>query len=251
MPKISAWPGRLFFLSGALFLFSCQPKGIRPPPPEPGAQPLAKTLGDVAIQSASGFSVTYKTLLLSINSLPASSTPADYFLFSKSAAIPSLTGVRPSQKIIAPPESLSRLKSQGFTFVKDIAAGRMIQLTKEGSFLFVRAADVTGTGGGTIKSYFLEFDNGRNLLFVADGVRADDLRTFLYALRDEGKEIHMVLIPGSASADAADIIGLFQPHQAVVVDLARESRGDLSVKLKDQFFQGALIFAQSGETIPF
>lgn len=128
----------------------------------------------------------------------------------------------------------------------------MIQLSKNGSFLFVRAMDTKNPKGETVKSYLLEFDNGRNVLFVASEARVDDLRPFLYALRDEGKEVHLAFMSGHNASNTADLIGLFQPQEAVVTGLPDQgAQAEVTTRLKDQFFQGALIFAPSGETILF
>lgn len=243
----------LLFILGCCLL-GCQPKVVVPPAPVPPPAPalLEHTFGRVHVESAAGASLSYKSIELRINEISDAKTPIDYVLLQDGSRIPNLSGLRPSQKIIAPSSMVGSIKKQGFTSVKDLPTGRMIQLTKDSAFLFVLAAETKTPAGASLNSYLLEFDNGRNVLLIAPGARADDLRPFLYALRDEGKVVDLGVVPAGSTGDVAELIGLFQPQEAAVAgSISAKDKSDLAAQLRDQFFQGALIFSEPGGTIDF
>jgi hypothetical protein len=231
-----------------LFFTSCRSIPLKSTLPRDVEAPrLEKTFGEVEIQSPSQFLLRYKSIVAGIDIAP--SAPLDYLLITR-AAPDTLSSIRKDQKILAPESQVGLLKNKGFRMVKDVRPGAMIQLTKDGGFMFVRGAD-SQSGSVPVKSYFFECDNGRNILIAADGVRPDDLRPFLYALRDEGKEVHLAVVPYSKDS-TAETIGLFQPFQAVVTGSSGSAdQVDLKNQLKEQLYSGALIFPQSGGTIPF
>lgn len=234
----------------AFFLFSCQPRlNIKPTVPVE-AQPLQRTFGDVRLESKSDLLIGYKDIQISLNKIPSAAVPVDYLLFSAAVEPAKIETLRKEQKILTPAASVGPLLSLGFRFVKSLVPGRMMQFTKNNAVIFARSAQGEGGSQGT-ESYFLEFDNGRNIMFLAEGCKADDLRPFLYSLRDEGKEIHLLFSPVGPSNRLAEIIELLMPQEAVIVGVPSSDQQVLKTHLKGQFFQGILIFANAGDTIPF
>lgn len=138
--------------------------------------------------------------------------------------------------------------------------GKRAMLKKDDDFVFVTALQNRGAGANaTLNSYLLEFDNGRNLFLSGEIANPDDLREFIYNLRDDGREIYAGFFYGRAGASAASLaktIGLLQPINALVLQV-RDSGPSISNEaafrsaLKEEFFEGAFVILKSGSDIPF
>ncbi len=202
---------------------------------------MNKTFGEVKLDRDS-LAINYKDIQIGIDE---TANPYDYLILINHSAA-SLGSLRKNQKIITSTERAARLSKQGFTNVKGLKPGPMIQLTKGDGFLFVRAAD---------NGYFLEFDNGRNIFLGSSQATGDSYRPFLYSLRDEGKEIHMGFFPGTLEESIlAEIISLLQPNMAIVTGEAapdHQGLGRLQKILRDQMYEGSLFSSRKEEKFPF
>jgi hypothetical protein len=129
-------------------------------------------------------------------------------------------------------------------------------LKKDNAFLFVSGVQSKSPSGIMVNGYLLEFDNGRNILVSGEIANLDVLRPFLYGLRDEGKEIHMVFLYNGAMNEttAAEILALFQPRLGVLfsgVSGQKFSNELFQQSLKDQLFEGSVLTAKAGDVFPF
>lgn len=257
---------------------------------------LNKTFGDISFSGISTMLIQYKDISIlidpqtsaiheSIEGMKRSKTSTlamekipflDYLILTDAEPLhfggQVKSMVRSDIKIISPLDSVSTLASLGFKNVKSLEKGQKIMLKKGNNFLFVSAyPSKNPITGKTVSSYVLEFDNGRNILISGNVLSVDPLRECLYGLRDEGKEIQMAFIYSGSlpfksgnetkvqsfdEKGAADLIGLFQPTMAVVVqtDSLEEARFDKSVfsqALKDQIYDGHTAVASPSDSFPF
>ncbi len=232
-----------FILLVGSILSSCV--GLKKPPqPEPiEPRTLEHSFGNVNV-TPQGAVIEYKNMMIGMNDA-GNAGPFDYFLL-QTDVLPSLS-LPKNQKIIATPEQAARLVRQGYTNVKGLKSGPMVQFTKSNGFLFVRAFD---------HGYFLEFDNGKNILLLAEDVKPDMIRPFLYAIRDEGKEIHMGFFPMGKEQDnsLAEIISMLQPEVAVLTGgnaPDKKKTTELQKALESQMFEGSLFSSRSQDKFPF
>ena len=188
--------------------------------------------------------IQYKKISLLID--PSASTPdVDYVLLSGvddrrwSSAVQA--SLRKNVKILCSATDAPLISQNGFTQTKPFGAGQRILLKKEDGFLFASVA--------AGQSYFLEFDNGKNIFVAGDIPNADAVREFLYALRDDGRDIEIGFFKLGSTTDEttlAQIIGLLQPKNVV---LLREPGGKninldaLREQLKTEFFEGPIAVA--------
>ncbi|MCB4756542.1 MAG: hypothetical protein LHV69_05865 [Elusimicrobia bacterium] len=177
--------------------------------------------------------------------------------------------LRKNMKVLAPAGALPALLSLGYSNAKELEPGQRMLLEKNKSFLFVGAVQAPNpVSGDPVNGYLLEFDNGRNIFIGGEIVDMTVLREFLYALRDDGKEIHIAFIyaggirsVGGAleSLDeklAAEMIALFQPQLAVIVQatslsVTKTDEALLRRLLKEEIFFGQVMVPKPGDRIPF
>jgi hypothetical protein len=232
-----------------LFLSGCA-RVIAPPPSSPAALPpppaphFEKTFGSLLALPNGGLSVQYKTISLLID--PPSAPPkVDYVLLTGADVQRKcpllLSTLRKDAKILCAPAAAPVISQAGFTQTKALAAGRRVLLKKQDGFLF---ASVTAG-----QSYFLEFDNGKNIFFGGDIPSADSVRDFLYSLRDDGRDIEIGFFqigPSTDEATLAQIIGLLQPKNAVLLRAAGAKNVNMDAlreQLKTEFFEAPIAVA--------
>ncbi len=217
---------------------------VAPPVPPPPAPHFEKTFGSLQALPNAGLSIQYKKISLLID--PSAASPdVDYVLLSGaddrrwSFAVQS--GLRKNVKILCSAADAPVVSKSGFTQTKAFGRGQRILLKKEDGYLF---ASVTAG-----QSYFLEFDNGKNIFIAGEIPSADALREFLYSLRDDGRDIEIgffKLGPAVDETTLAQIIGLLQPKNVV---LLHEPGGKnvnmdtLREQLKTEFFEGPIAVA--------
>jgi hypothetical protein len=224
---------------------------VAPPPsaPVPAPTPLPtphfeKTFGSLNAFPNAGLAVQYKKISLLIDP-PSAPADTDYLLLSGTDErrwSPALqAGLRKNIKILSSPTDAARIAKSGFTQVKALGPGQRILLKKEDGFLFASAA--------AGQSYFLEFDNGKNIFIAGDVADADSLRDFLYSLRDDGRAIEIGffrLTPTTDAAALAQTIGLLQPKNVVLLRAPGAKNVDLNAlreQLKTEFFEGPIAVA--------
>lgn len=223
-----------------------------PPPPV-----FERTFGEVTFLRNASLPIQYKQMNLAVDPVPGVPDDIDYLFLTDVSPFhwdPGLRQMlRKDQKIIAPAMAVRSLKQEGFINTKSLDAGQQILLQKEGAHVMVSAIPNLNAGGGSVSSYLLEFDNGRNVFLGTEEVGLAVLRDFLYRLRDDGKEIYFAFIP--ANEDAAEIISLLQPRFAFVRPSQYGARpideAALRQQLKDQIFNGDLIVLEQSQHYPF
>lgn len=228
-----------------LLMAGCAGPGKLPSPSHPPVKEpvrLNKTYGEALIVANKLQTISYKDIKIAID---PSSFPGqtDYVLLTQSLS--DLSGFPKNQKILAPITVAPSLTQQGFANAKGLTSGRMMQLTKNGSFLFVRSA---------ANGYLLEFDNGRNIFVSGSDLDLDMTRQFLYALRDEGKEINMAFIPGTLeTSKLVEAIPLLQPEVVILTGptLDKNQLASLCHTLQEQLFEGSVFSTRSVDNFPF
>jgi len=252
---MNLWP----FLALVFVLTSCARVVAPPAPPVAPSPPSSaapaphfeKTFGSLQALPNGGLSVQYKKISLLID--PVAGAPdVDYVLLSGADARRWGSAVqadlRKNVKILCAPADAASVSQNGFAQVKALDAGSRILLKKEDGFLFVSA-----TAG---QSYFLEFDNGKNIFVGGDIPSADSVRNFLYSLRDDGRSIEIGFFkigPATDNTTLAQIIGLLQPKNAVLLREPNAKTPNLDAlreQLKDEFFEDPIAVA-GNETMPF
>lgn len=247
----------------ALAAASCGKKAVRPPPPVTEGPSLEKTFGEIRFTGAATQLISYKDIRLLVDpSFTSASLPAlDYLLLTDAEPAHFSAGaraqLRKDLKTLASPTAAPVAREAGFSQVKALSPGQRLLLKKGENFLFVTA--VGGESGRAVSGYLVEFDNGRNVLITGDRWNADPLREFVYSLRDDGKEIHvLILYSGSRGATEnvlAQIIGLIQPQTAIVTpSVAGATPADEAVlrnALTGQMYGGSLRLAPTGDTFAF
>lgn len=239
-------------LAGA-FLAGCRtaPRPPLPPPTPPVARPaLSKTFGVASNHPSGGLSVTYKDLRIAVNE-PDSALD---FLLVTAQPKQWPADLRRDIKIIAPADAADNARKSGFANAKALGPGQRLMLSKTGAFLFVSATQQRNPATGRLENgYLLEFDNGRNLYVSGAVVAVDPLREFVYGLRDDGKELHLIFVPARASEEArtAELVSLLQPEIAVVVDRGGVSRALMADALAAQIFGGSWYVAAPSDNAPF
>jgi hypothetical protein len=242
---MNLWLGFLLTLS----LFGCARVGAPPPvappvPPPPAAPHFEKTFGSIQPLPNGGLAIQYKKIALLLDP-PVAQPEVDYVLLtgadSRRWNSSVQVGLRKNVKILASSADAPIIQKQGFTQVKASGPGQRLLLKKEDGFLFVSA-----TAG---QGYFLEFDNGKNIFVAGDVSNPDALREFVYALRDDGREIEIGFFqigPGTDMAALASTIGLLQPKNAVLLREPGAKTLDLPAlheHLKTEFFENPIVVA--------
>ena len=246
-------------LAGVLSACARAPKR-EPHHPAPQRPVFDSTHGAIT-GTRSALSISFKQLqLVSILGVPAAlpdaSAPAlslaDFLLLSSSkTGVPSTA--RPALKILAPRPALEMLSKAGFSNIREAVPDAKTLVKKEEAYAFIAPVD-TGVDGAL--GYFLEFDNGRNILVLPAVPPADALREFVYGVRDDGKEIHMVTLPlfdHQETGRLAEVIALLQPRHALLFtgEQPHAMRRELDAALRENLFFGNVYQPASGETIPF
>ncbi len=137
-------------------------------------------------------------------------------------------------------------KADGSWAINGAKTNKRSMLKSGSDFLFV-----TATG----KTTLLEFDNGRNILFTAETVKPDNLREFVYSLRDDGKEIYAALFArpqGATENTVAQAVSLLQPKAAIIM-FANDKWNDAAFQeaLTNELFDGPSMMATPNQQIPF
>ncbi len=193
--------------------------------------------------------------------LPAVLPPMDYLFLTdlepRHFGAPREPAIRLNMKIVAPPADITSLQRMGYINVKGLESGQRILLKKENAFLFASALGSKNPGThAAVNAYLLEFDNGRNIFISGETVDQSALREFLYGLRDDGKEIDLAFIYAGGEQMSADIISLLNPKWALLLQRDSFTNAQFDEKrleqlLKEQIFDGQLLFPKPGEQFPF
>lgn len=286
--------------AGIALLAACATKAAPAPPvvPPPPAPPqLENPQGEAIHGGAAMLLIRYKGLRIVVDPLIVSSGTAvavdaagtltrrrldrpffksapvaDYALFTDLAAhhgAPEAMRRRPAWRVIGSSATATAFMSAGFGAAKALPPGKRLLLQKGDAFVFVSAfLSQNPSSGAEVTSFFLEFDNGRNLVIAGDAPSADMLRPLVLAVRDQGKEIHMAFLHGGAlCAPEADRIGADETALAAMMDLllpriavvtqagAFEGAGvdpeTLKKALEGIFFDGRWHVARPGEAFGF
>jgi len=255
--RAAAVPACLF----ALFLQpGCRPSvPVAPPVPPPSAAPrpaFEKTFGDASLDGA-GTAIVYKGLVIlidpSASQLAAHATDADFVLLTRAGAAPGVGAFRADQKVIGPDEAAVASARAGAAKFKPLAAGQRLMLSKKSVFAFASAVSGRDANGKAVNGYLLEFDNGRNLLFLSPVADLAPVREFVYNLRDDGKPVYegfFALRSPSDAAAVAEEAGLIQPTFAVFTG-ARPDRTTLGNALSAQMFANDWYVANPRDGVPF
>jgi len=214
--------------------------------------------------------VVRKDALPSFDKLP----PADYLILTDLQphhfGDPREPIIRKNMKVLAPTEAAQALINQGYSNVREMSAGQKLLLKKNGAFLFLTVVETLNSLNKTkVNGYLLEFDNGRNVFISGETSDANSLRSFLYNLRDDGKELHLAFLYGggirSEETDAlqtadetalAEMASLLQPQIACLIETQSLSIMNFDEKkfrdiLKEQLFFGSILIPQPGDKISF
>lgn len=227
-------------------LGGCVSTGVKKPPMPPPTPPppsLPNTFGTITLGNGGEVMLRYKTMTLVLNAVTVNpQAPFDYLLLSGDTSIPAL--LRKDQKILLPPEMETATRALGFTEVKALSNGQRLMLKKDGAFLFVSVVHTAGKN-----AYLLEFDAGRNI-FLSQGLSdSPSIREFVYALRDDGKEIHLGVFLNAPNTKAAGtLIALMQPQIPV---LTTGDPAELKQIFAQEMYNGDVRFIHQGETIEF
>jgi|GEM_PF-3775373 len=252
------------FLSVIICLFlipACTPT-IKKPAIEDHKIPPAlfdKTYGQLIILSQGGVAIQYKGMQIVVDPNLASEMDfslTDYLLFTGRTPLSHMRiHVRPDIKIICPDWIKSTFMKSGLRYVKSLSDGQTLLLQKETYHAFLKGVTLSPAGlNGNLTAYFLEFDSGRTFFLDPGAISADELRDFLYGVRDDGKEIHIALhmIAEKTQNSLLDKIALLQPRLALIS--GDEIPIDLSLvkaRLKEELFEGTVFQLRPSQVIRF
>lgn len=269
-----------YWILAAVILIGC-PKATKIPPVAPPVKPVfEKTFGEITYGGGATLLIEYKDIHILVDPLFESGAlqkeglpPLDYLLLTDCQPhhwSPQTKDLRKNLKIIAPPEEIEPIESQGFTQAKGLSNGQRILLKKNDGFLFVTVLTSRNPATGRqVNGYLLEFDNGKNLFVSGETVDEAVIREFVYGLRDDGKQVELAFVYAgglkSKNNDtwqscnepcAAMMIGLLQPRVAVLLqtdapESARFNEDLLRSQLKEQIYYGGLYRPSPGDVIAF
>ena len=227
----------------------------------PVVQPtLPKTFGEIKIEEGIGIFLQYKSMHILIDPIGHPVSQMDYVLLTElpkeKDPAPWKANFPPDQKIVGLPKGISFLTNAGFSQVKGLASGQKILLKKEEAFLFLTGVSGKDASGETSGGYLMEFDNGRIVLFLGGLTDEAVLREFLYGLRDDGKEVDVLIINSDDEKKLAARLSLFQPklgliladNQGKVAPLKEEI---FKTALTDELFSGSYRLVRFGDSIQF
>lgn len=213
-------PINFAYLIGVVLIFGCI-RSVSPPAPvfpKPAAEDNSLP-GSVV--GGNDLLIQYKSLAIkiensqSIKLSSSSSKDIDFHVFTSSSPFNIQGNI--DEKIFLPANLIDSIRKIGFRNVKELPIQRKILLKKEGVFVFFSAFIGFDDNKHVCYGLLFECDNGKNILVIDGNAQEDSLREFLYSMRDDGKEVDLLIEIADRIDSQCSLEKLFQPKRTLIL----------------------------------